>query len=186
MMGLAIPYGITLGVESEISGAGSVGVRGGFLRRSVAGAITLESRNLELRMGYTFGKSGFYGGLGAGRQWLKAKWDGGLAAEVDGAAISVPSGMRLSAVVGYVTPYLGWSFPMTKDWSIGSEVGYQQDVSSKATYDATLRDAPRSTWRAIEGSSGFEGKKKALESQMRGAGQLSVLYVSILAAHVTF
>lgn len=153
---------------------------GGRFQRELDKETEIELFNWDVRARWFPFQGSFFLGAAYGNQGIVAKTKQDLKVKTAEVELTVPTTMRLELNTNYLTPHLGWFKTWGPGFTIGSEIGYQMPLSSKAELQTGFEDVSAEAETTVKNSDEYKKAKKDLETSAEAFGKNAVPYLNLI------
>lgn len=176
---IGFPFLLNYSLDATWNKKMGFSVSGGRMHRELTKDTEIELFNWDVRARWFPFQGSFFLGAAYGNQGIVAKTKKDLKVKASEVELNVPTTMRLELNTNYVTPHLGWFATWNTGFSIGTEIGYQIPLSSKAELQTGFEDVSSDAETAVKNSDEYKKSKKDLESSAEAFGKKAVPYLNL-------
>lgn len=178
---------VAIGVPHPVTGALDI-VYADFISLSLSGGrfgtkveeTDLEIRNWDATLRWFPFAGSFFVGAARGQQGVVGKRKIDLDVTSGGAALKVPTTLRLEIESDYLTPQIGWFARWDSGFTLGFDIGYQMPSGAKSDLQTSFENVSAASEEAVRNSAEYKKNKKDVEDAAEAIGKTAIPYVSFL------
>lgn len=176
---IGFPFLLNYSLDATWDKKVGVSFSGGSFRRELDKKTEIEIFNWDARVRWFPFQGSFFLGAAYGNQGIVGKTKQDLKFDANGTELTVPTTIRLELNTNYLTPHLGWFATWDSGFTIGSELGYQMPLSSKAKTQTAFDDVSSDAETSVKESEEYKKALADLEDSAEAFGKNAVPYLNL-------